>query len=180
MKKYLIAFLLIYPICSFSMSNKDNGDKKTKLKKGAVAPNFNFDINGQQVSFASYTKGKVVLLTFWATWCPYCLAELPHVQNEIWDLYKNNKDFVLLAFARNQTQSIVDSFKMAKGYTLPLLPDTNKTIYNLYAQQYIPRNYIIDRTGHIVFVGLDYNAKEFARLKKVLKKTLEATSENIN
>ena len=92
-------------------------------------------------------KGKVVLINFFATWCMPCNLELPVLQKEIWERYKDNKKFRLLVVGRGHTEAEMDSFKKVKGYTLPFYPDRSEGVYAQFAGEYIPRNYLIDRKG---------------------------------
>ena len=138
---------------------------------------------GQQVpAFAIQTKtgfitkdsikGKVCLINFFATWCAPCMQELPVLQKEIWERYKGNKDFCLFVVGRDHTQEQMDSFKRVKGYTLPFYPDKSHGVYAQFAAKYIPRNYLINQEGQIVYASTGYTREEFNKLLIKLQELL--------
>jgi thiol-disulfide isomerase/thioredoxin len=118
-------------------------------------------------------KGKVSLINFFATWCVPCMQELPVLQKEIWEKYKDNKDFRLFVIGRDHTDSEMDSFKKMKGFTLPFYADKNQGVYAQFAAKYIPRNYLINREGQIVYSSLGYTREEFDKLQIKLQELLQ-------
>ena len=93
MKKYLLASLLAL-LAFVGKAQEDNSDI---VKVGDTMPSFTIvSDNGSKLQSASL-KGKVILVNFFATWCPPCQKELAAVQQTLWPKYKNNKDFVLLS-----------------------------------------------------------------------------------
>jgi len=102
------------------------------------------DLKGNQINFKDL-KGKVVLLNFWATWCPPCVAELPHIK----DLNKDYKDKIEIILVSNESANKVQSFLDDKGFQLnsymPLTDYPNDL--NISS---IPRTFLIDKTGAIV------------------------------
>lgn len=144
-----------------------------KVKVGDVMPAFSYtDENGVVVK-SSTLKNKVVLINFFATWCGPCLQELPLITEKIWQPYKNNERFVLLVLGRDHTLQEVSSFKEKKQLPFPLYADKGKLIYNLFATQYIPRNYLIDTNGKIIYTSIGFEANEFETMLSLLKKRLQ-------
>lgn len=121
----------------------------TGAGKGQVAPNFTLtDMQGQNVSLTDL-KGKVVILNFWATWCPPCREEMPSMEM----LYRKFKDQGLVILAVNVEQDgakLVQSFLQRTPYTFPILLDGNAEVQNLYKVFRFPESYIIDRNGNVV------------------------------
>ena len=100
MKKYLLASLLAL-LAFVGKAQEDNSDI---VKVGDTMPSFTIvSDNGSKLQSASL-KGKVILVNFFATWCPPCQKELAAVQQTLWPKYKNNKDFVLLVIGREHTE----------------------------------------------------------------------------
>ena len=64
------------------------------------------------------------------------------------------------------------AFRMRMGYTFAMGLDPDQKIFRRYAKNYIPRNFLIDRDGKIVFVGIGYDNKEFEVLLKTIEKTI--------
>ena len=93
--------------------------------------------NGTQVPSSSL-KGKVILVNFFATWCPPCQKELAEVQKMLWPKYKDNKDFVLLVIGREHTDVELQKYNEKKGFTFPLYPDKNRAIYGAFAKKSDP------------------------------------------
>ena len=118
-------------------------------------------------------RGKVVLLNFWATWCGPCREELSRVQKDIIDRFKGNEDFVFLPVSRGETRETVAAFREKMGYTFPMGLDPEQKIYRLYASNYIPRNFVIDRNGKVVLASVGYDPEEFDEMIKTIEKTLE-------
>ena len=115
------------------------------IKVGDQMPAFTIvSDDGTQTSSASL-KGKVVLINFFATWCPPCQKELAEVQQKLWPKYKDNKK---------------------KGFTFPLYPDKNRAIFGAFAKNLIPRTYLIGKDGKVIYAGKGYTDEEFAELMK--------------
>ncbi|WP_158962887.1 TlpA family protein disulfide reductase [Myroides fluvii] len=105
------------------------------------------------------TKGKVVILNFWATWCPPCIAEKPSFQ-ALYDDYKNN---VVFLFVTTDDADKVKAFKEKHGYTLPTYFQQDAPPAALYSTS-LPASYVIDKKGNIVvkkFRAADWNSSKF-------------------
>ena len=135
----------------------------TLAGEGTEAPDFTVEmIDGSKVAL-SELRGKVVLLNFWATWCPPCREELSHVQQQV--IYRfAGEQFVFLPISRGEERAAVEAFRAKTGYAFPMGLDTDETIYKRYATRFIPRNFLIDRTGRVVKATVGYDDEEFAEL----------------
>jgi len=167
--------ILIILIALLSIGAKaQKADTTTLTKPGDMAPMFAFNVSKDKTANLKDYRGKIVLLDFWATWCPPCRAEFPRVQKEIWEKYKDNPKFTILAFAREEGWEKVLPFQAQNKYTFPLLPDENRAIFKLYATQSIPRNIVIDENGKIIYQSIGYSEKEFGELLALLDAKLKS------
>jgi len=120
------------------------------IKMENQAPNFQLrDLNGNQVSLADY-HGKKVLLNFWASWCPPCKAEMPHME----EFYKEYKDegYVILALNMTNTEDSLEdvtAFARDQKLTFPILLDEKGEVSADYEILAYPTSYFIDSTGVI-------------------------------
>ena len=147
-------------------------EQATIAKAGMKAPAFEVKMfDGSTVKLADL-KGKVVLLNFWATWCPPCRAELARVEKDIIEKFKG-QDFVFLPVSRSEKRETVAAFREKMGYTFPMGLDTDGRVYAEYAQTYIPRNFLIDKNGKIVKASVGYDEAEFAELIKEIENQLK-------
>ncbi len=106
------------------------------------------DMQGNQVSLSSL-KGKVVILNFWATWCPPCKEEMPSMEQ----LYRKFKDQGLVILAVNieeEGHEAVATFLQRNSYTFPILLDAKAEAQNTYQVFKFPETFIIDRNGNVV------------------------------
>lgn len=90
-------------------------------------------------------RGQVVLINFWATWCPPCVAEMPSFQK----LFKDYGDEVTFLFIAEDEPEKVNEFLKRKAYSLPVYYSTSPVPADLVAKA-IPQTYIIDKEGKIV------------------------------
>lgn len=155
--------LFLLPLASFAQQ-----DASTLTKVGDAVPQFSFEIEkGKTVNISDY-KGKLVLINFFATWCPPCNLELPLVQKQIWEKNLNNPKFAFFVFGREEGWEKLDPFKEKKGFTFPILPDLNRAIFSKFATQSIPRNVIVDESGNIIYQSIGFTEKEFAEMVKLI------------
>lgn len=170
MKKIYFTALLFSIITGFLHAQDDSS---TLVRVGDSAPAFTCaTIDGKTIDI-SKLNGKIILINFFATWCPPCLAELPELQKDIWEPYSDRSDFVLLIVGREHTQAEVEAFIEKKKFTMPFVPDPNREIFKLYATQNIPRNVVIGKDGKILFQSMGYSEEEFIKLKELLAKVLD-------
>ena len=112
------------------------------------APGFALqDYAGREISLSSL-KGRVVLVNFWATWCPPCVAEVGSLER-LTQLEKN-KPFSLLAVSVDDSWDTVRGF-FPKGTPLTVLLDSDKKSPARYGTQKFPETFIIDREGKVRF-----------------------------
>nr|WP_302543411.1 TlpA disulfide reductase family protein [Butyricimonas faecihominis] len=147
-------------------------EKETLVKVGDDVPEFVVEMfDGQKINIKDL-KGKIVLINFWATWCPPCQEELKRVQKEIIDRFKG-KDFVFLAISREESKEQVKKFRERNGYTFPMGLDPERKIYSKFATATIPRNFIIDKKGKIVEIEVGYTKEAFSKMIEKLERLLK-------
>jgi peroxiredoxin len=147
-------------------------DTTTFTKVGDNAPLFTCKtIDGNTIDI-SKLQGKIIMINFFATWCGPCNSELPVLQNNIWEKYRNNKDFVLIILGREHNEKEVRDFVAKKNFTMPFAPDSGRAIFKMYASQFIPRNVIIDKNGKIIFQSIGYTEEEFKKIETLLAEKL--------
>ncbi len=151
-------------------------DQSTLLRTGDIAPTFRCrTIDGKDFDL-SKCKGKIVMVNFFATWCGPCNQELPVLQENIWNKYRNNNDFVLIILGREHSEQEVREFVIKHKFTMPFAPDPGREIFRQYATQNIPRNVIIGRDGKILFQSYNYTKEEFAKLENILAQYIKSKS----
>ncbi|MBI5708614.1 MAG: TlpA family protein disulfide reductase [Armatimonadetes bacterium] len=122
------------------------------LEKSRDNANFTLsDLSGKEWTLKSI-KGKVVLVNFWATWCPPCRKEMPDMEK----IYRRFKDkgLVILAIS-DEEESKVRPFIEEKGYTFPILLDPGRKANTAFGIQGIPNSFVFDRFGRLQAVAID-------------------------
>ncbi|MDA8132161.1 MAG: TlpA disulfide reductase family protein [Elusimicrobia bacterium] len=172
--------LIIFSLCGWLAGAAPAAEtKQAEPGVGQKAPEFRaVTLDGRKIDLAQL-KGKVLLINFFATWCPPCMAEMPRLEEEIWQRYKADKRFVLLAVGREHGAAELKKFLGEKRFTLPLVPDPKRGIYSKFAASGIPRNYLIDGSGRIVFKSMGYEKSDFDSLKAAIKKALKAPKAHV-
>jgi peroxiredoxin len=104
-------------------------------------------LNGGTARLSAY-KGTVVLLNFWATWCPPCRAEMPSMEI----FYQRFKDqgLEILAVNGGEDNTTVQQFLQNNRYSFPILMDTKNEITGRYEIKAIPTTFILDREGKVI------------------------------
>lgn len=127
-------------IISFSPSEIEK-EERTMLKDY----NWNLGtINSETINF-NQSEGKIILINFWATWCPPCIAEMPELQ-ELHDKYKGKIDFY---FITNDSPEKVKLFLNTKGYDLPVYFQLEKAPKALESSS-LPTTYLLSKKDEVV------------------------------
>ena len=159
------------PSAAAEPQTQEQIDASTIVKEGMEAPDFVVEMfDGKSVRLSDL-RGKVVLVNFWATWCPPCREELTRVQADIIDRFAG-KDFVFLPISRGEEKQTVAAFRKRMNYTFPMGLDPDQKIFRRYAKNYIPRNFLVGPDGKIILASIGYDKAEFEHLIKTIEKTL--------
>lgn len=114
-----------------------------------MAPGFSFPQPSGREAYLRDFRGRVVLINFWATWCPPCRDEMPSM-NELRQILDPNQ-LAILAFSVDQSWDPVNRFMSENHYTLPVYADFDRKISTLYGTRKFPETYIIDKRGKVAF-----------------------------
>lgn len=139
---------------------------------GEVAPAFVLpDLAGADVALHSM-RGKVVLLNFWATWCPHCRSEMPSLE-KLYRNFRSHRDFALLTVnVDSRGKPVVKQFMATGGYNFPVLLDPSNRTSAAYGVSGIPSTFVIGPDGQIIWNcvgGLDWSNPT---IREALKKLL--------
>jgi cytochrome c biogenesis protein CcmG/thiol:disulfide interchange protein DsbE len=137
--------------------------------KSEKSPQFSLkNLAGKQVKISDY-RGEVVLINFWATWCPPCLAEIPDLVKLKKE--KADKQFEILGIVLSSKESSVRKIVSKEKINYPVLWGTNKVVEDFGGIPVIPRTFLLDKDGKIVEDILGMRNYDF--FKKLLDKYLK-------
>lgn len=120
------------------------------IEKEAESPqltNYNWYLKGLNTSDIDFNKlkGKVVLINYWATWCPNCVAEKPMLQQ----FYNDYKDKIVFLSITNEDKQTVDAFFKKNNYSFPTYNLSSMPPKLLNQTNTIPATYILDKKGRL-------------------------------
>lgn len=174
--KSKLVLVLVFIVMSFSaFAAKSNKKEDVKMPNIVL-----YDQYGKKHSLEEY-KGKVVVINFWATWCGYCVQELPEFEKVYKEFGSNKKDVVILGVAGPKTKenpNNVDvekdkiiSFLKKKNVTYPTLMDETGKSFDDYGIKYFPTTYVINKNGYLE--GFVNGAISGEQLKNAINETLK-------
>ncbi|WP_233548109.1 TlpA disulfide reductase family protein [Rummeliibacillus sp. POC4] len=170
MKKKIFALLVVVVLIAIALTNfmksKIADDEKidtsstqvsstveneSGLKVGQTAPDFTLKtLDGKEAKLSDY-RGKKVILNFWATWCPPCKAEIPHMEKYYKKSAKDDNVEILAVNLKksDKDEDYIKDFVKSYDMTYPVLLDTDGEQQEQYQIVTIPTTYFIDTKGKI-------------------------------
>ena len=173
----LVVAIIFWPVevsanKSYAPTAQQDIEATTLIHAGEVAPDFTVEmLDGSKVTL-SELRGKVVLVGFWATWCPPCRQELSHMQKDVIDRFAG-KELVVLPISRGEKRQTVEEYIAKMGYTFPIGLDGDQSIYKKYATNYIPRSFVVGRDGKVVYVAVGYDEQIAKEIDEAISEALK-------
>ena len=141
---------------------------------GDMAPDFTMEyITGEKVTLSDL-RDKIVVLQFTASWCSVCRLEMPHLEKDVWQAFKD-KGVILIGVDRDEPLETVVQFQKEMKTTYPLALDPGADIFGLFADKKsgVTRNIVIDQKGKIVFLTRLFEEHEYQAMIQVIKKLIK-------
>jgi len=171
MMRMALFFSLFVPFIALAQSVDSRG---YIVRVGDELPSIEFtDLNG--VNYTNQTlKEKVVVLQFTASWCSVCRKEMPHLEDEVWQRFKDD-EFLLLGLDLKEDDSVVREFAKKMGVTYPMVSDLDGALFEKFAgpKQGVTRNIVVNQEGEIIFLTRLYDREEFEEMIDVIDRALK-------
>jgi len=134
------------------------------------------DIDGKSVTL-SELKGRVVIMSFWATWCGPCKEEMPHLQKMYADLEGDGLTVLSISIDDARSASRVKPHIKKNGYSFPVLLDRDSTVISAYnPSKTLPYTVVVDRGGEVAARHSGYNPGDEVKLREEVEGLLAAES----
>ena len=184
-KVYQTNFLsILFSLFLISIIHPQAPDERGYIVKiGDPCPDFKLKFTDGSYNTLKELQGKVIMLQFTASWCSVCRNEMPHIEKEVWGIYKD-LGLVVIGIDRDEPIQTVRQFAKETQISYPLALDPGANIFGLFAHKEsgVTRNIIIDPKGKIVFLTRLFDPEEFKKMIQVIHSELEnlVTQEQIH
>ncbi len=147
-KKWIVLLLVVAAVAALVVyAVMKQGPREARIiQVGDHAPEFRLPApDGKQVSLSDF-RGKVVMVHFWATWCPPCVEELPALDRFYRSMTGTDIQFLAVSVDENGAAAVVP-FMKKYNLALPVLFDPGAPVSHSYGTFKFPETYILDRSG---------------------------------
>ncbi|MBE6333764.1 MAG: redoxin domain-containing protein [Odoribacter sp.] len=144
------------------------------VQVGDMAPDFELTMDDGSTFKLSDHRGKLVMLQFTASWCGICRQEMPHIEKDIWQRHKDDKDFVLVGVCRRDSLAQAKQLAEGTGVTYHMVLDTDSEAFTKYAtaKAGVTRNVLVSPEGKIIMLTRLFKQDEFNQLVKTIDSLL--------
>lgn len=152
--------------------NPKLGFKLTAIKTPVPAPEFDLqDMDEIRHTLADYS-GKVIMINFWATWCPPCRREMPSMERLHQALGKD--DFVVLAINQMESPDHVFAYtgQLDVDPTFTILFDRDSSVSHQYRVNGLPTSYLIDKKGYVRYRAVGGREFDHPKVMQLIEKLL--------
>ncbi len=161
--------LYIYTLFLTLLTLNTAGQKSFDVvSEGDNAPGFTVKTINNKTICLDDLEGKYVLINFFATWCKPCMEEMPLMEKHIQQRLAGG-NLVVIAIGREHNINELEIFNERKKFTFHIAADPKRSIYSLYAEKYIPRNYLIGPSGKLIYAHSGFKKGEFEKLVKLIE-----------
>jgi peroxiredoxin len=167
-----VALLIVVLFSVVSCGPESSQTTPATVELGSEAPDFTLtDLSGESVSLSEF-RGKVVLLNFWATWCPPCKAEMPSMEKLFQTLKEDGFVLLTINIEPNGRQTVPE-FLAQNPHSFPVLFDVQGSVHKRYGVFKFPESFVIRKDGVIddkVVGAIDWSHPEvIAYFRSLLK-----------
>ena len=117
-----------------------------------------YDRSGKKIDLTQ-EKGRLIIVHFWATWCPPCVEEIPAL-SKFWDRYRGRSDIVLYAISVDKDWKTIDEFTKKNPNDLPVYLDPTAATAQRFGTTQYPETYIVNKAGRVIYrvqAGIEWN-----------------------
>ena len=140
-----------------------------RLQRGKQFPNLTVEkLNGEKLSFKDLI-GKTIVINWWHTTCPPCIAEIPGL-NKLAEQYKDNPDVMFIAIAKNQKEEVISFLEKREFNYIQTL--ANEEVIQFFGNGF-PKNVIVNSEGKIRFHYMGGTPDINVHIERILKDLLE-------
>lgn len=170
---WTILLVAVLAGCSQEAEVEPTPSETVLVDVGDTAPGFELTTLAGETFNLEAHRGKVVLVNFFATWCPPCREELPYLEKQIFQAFDPEK-LAVVVIGREENDEIIQPFVDKHGYTVPFAGDPEMVAYSQYATRFIPRNFVIGPDGTVLYQSQGYEPHEFSEMVKLIEEAVAA------
>ena len=168
----IIVTILLCDLAGCVSSDHPSHEESTYVHVGDMAPDFTVQLIDGGTRSLSSLRGEVVMLILFSSSCPDCQAQFTELSRLI---RQETPNFRLLAISRGESIEETSTFRDKYTFPYEVGIDPDRSIYNRYASMYVPRTYLIDRSGEVVALTVEFEADE---LQSIWRQATEMTTQN--
>lgn len=161
----LLAALMIFPGTS-PRSAMAGAQESAALK----VPYFSVLANDGMTYTPDYLKGNVILIMFWATWCPYCRKAMPHMNNLAGEYA--NAEFIILGICGSKDTATWHDYIQQHQLKWPQYWDKDLSMEHLFGAHGVPNFFLIDKDGYLVAHWVGWDDSLTGPMEKLIDHTL--------
>ncbi|UCE05923.1 MAG: TlpA family protein disulfide reductase [bacterium] len=177
--QFLCVFVLIILGCVNSSGQEPQPDERGYIVKvGDKIDDFEVILLAGSSQKISEFKQPIIVLNFFASWCVVCRKEIPHIEKEVWQQFKDH-GLIVLGVDYKEKPDTVQKFVDEMKISYPVALDENGEIFNRFARGGVTRNIVLDGNLNIIYLTRLFDLNEFEGMKNIIRQKLGSKPDSL-